>query len=80
LARFSAAVVTAFALVLMLPRFGITGAAIASLIGYSAMLVIALAGFVKKRQLNLWRNCLRPERRDLFLPNWRSLLGLSSAR
>jgi O-antigen/teichoic acid export membrane protein len=79
-ARFSAAVVTAFALVLMLPRFGITGAAIASLIGYSAMLVIALAGFVKKRQLNLWRNCLRPERRDLFLPNWRSLLGLSSAR
>jgi O-antigen/teichoic acid export membrane protein len=79
-ARFSAAVVTAFALVLMLPRFGITGAAIASLIGYSAMLVIALVAFVKKRQLNLWRNCLRPERRDVFIPNWRSLLGLSSAR
>ena len=80
LARFSAAVVTAFALVLMLPRFGITGAAIASLIGYSAMLVIVLAGFVKKRNLNLWRNRLRPERRDIFLPNWRSLLGFSSAR
>ena len=46
---------------------------------YSVMLVVALIGFVKKRQLHLWKNCLRPERRDLFIPNWRSLLGLSSA-
>jgi hypothetical protein len=43
------------------------------------MLVVALIGFVRKRQLRLWKNCLRPERRDLFIPNWRSLLGLSSA-
>jgi len=78
-ARFSAAVVTAVALVVLLPRMGITGAAISSLIGYSVMLMVALVGFVKKRQLHLWNNCLRPERRDLFLPNWRSLLGLSSA-
>lgn len=79
LARFSAAVITGAALVVLLPRMGITGAAIASLIGYSVMLVVALIGFVKKRQLRLWKNCLRPERRDLFVPNWRSLLGLSSA-
>jgi len=78
-ARFSAAVVTAVALVVLLPRMGITGAAISSLIGYSIMLMVALVGFVKKRQLHLWKNCLRPERHDLFLPNWRSLLGLGSA-
>jgi len=41
--------------------------------------VVALVGFAKKRGLNLWNNCLRPQRRDLLIPNWRSLLGLSSA-
>jgi O-antigen/teichoic acid export membrane protein len=79
LARFSAAVVTGVALVVLLPRMGITGAAIASLIGYAVMLVVALIGFTRKRQLRLWSNCLRPQRRDLFIPNWRALLGLSSA-
>ena len=79
IARFSAAVVTGVALVVLLPRMGITGAAIASLVGYSVMLVVALVGFAKKRKLSLWRNCLRPQRRDLIIPNWRSLLGLSSA-
>jgi O-antigen/teichoic acid export membrane protein len=79
LARFAAAVVTGVGLVVLLPRFGITGAAIASLIGYSVMLVVALIGFAKKRRLSLWENCLRPQRRDLFVPNWRSLLGFGSA-
>ena len=79
IARFSAAVVTGFALVILLPRMGITGAAIASLIGYSVMLVVALVGFAKKRGLSLWNNCLRPRRHDLLIQNWRSLLGLSSA-
>jgi O-antigen/teichoic acid export membrane protein len=79
LARFSAAVVTGAALLVLLPRMGITGAAIASLIGYTVMLAIALFGFVKKRQLSLWKNCLRPQRRDLLIRNWRSLLGFSSA-
>ena len=78
LARFSSAVVTGVTLVVLLPRFGITGAAIASLIGYSVMLGIALFGFIKKRQLRLWTNCLRPQRRDLLIPNWRSLLGFGS--
>ncbi len=79
LARFAAAVVTGIGLVVLLPRMGITGAAIASLIGYSVMLIVALVGFIKKRQLHLWKNCLRPQRRDLWIPNWRSLLGFSSA-
>jgi len=79
LARFAAAVVTGIGLVVLLPRMGITGAAIASLIGYSVMLVVALIGFIRKRKLHLWKNCLRPQRRDLLVPNWRSLLGVSSA-
>lgn len=79
LARFSAAVVTAGGLLILLPRFGITGAAIASLIGYTVMLVIALFGFMRKRKLGLWK-CLRPQRRDLLIPNFRSLGGLTLAK
>jgi Na+-driven multidrug efflux pump len=74
-ARFTAAVVTGIALIVLLPRLGITGAAIASLIGYSVMLIVALIGFIKTRKLQLWQNCLRPQRRDLSIPNWRLLLG-----
>jgi O-antigen/teichoic acid export membrane protein len=79
LARFSAAAVTTVGLLVLLPRLGITGAAIASLIGYSVMLFIALFAFVKKRRLGLW-SCLRPRWRDLLVPNWRSLLGFAFAK
>jgi len=71
MARFSAAVVTGIALVILLPRLGITGAAIASLIGYSAMLAVALFAFIRKRRLSLW-DCLRPQRRDILFASWRS--------
>jgi O-antigen/teichoic acid export membrane protein len=70
IARFAAAVVTAGALMFLLPRFGITGAAIASLIGYSVMLLVALLVFVRKRRLTLWE-CLRPQRQDFM--GWKSL-------
>src|SRR5207247_2015302 len=43
-----------------------------------AVPLIALIGFIKKRQLHLWENCLRPQRRDLLVPNWRSLMGFST--
>jgi len=78
-AKFSAAAVTTVGLLVLLPRLGITGAAIASLIGYSVMLFIALFAFVKKRRLGLW-SCLRPRWRDLLVPNWRSLLGFAFAK
>jgi O-antigen/teichoic acid export membrane protein len=79
LAKFSAAAVTTVGLLVLLPRWGITGAAIASLIGYTVMLVIALFAFVKKRRLGLW-SCLRPRWRDLLVPNWRSLIGFAFAK
>ena len=70
MARFSAAVVTAIALVILLPRFGITGAAVASLIGYSVMLLVALMVFARKRRLSLWV-FLRPQLQDFT--GWQSL-------
>ncbi|MDX6382830.1 MAG: hypothetical protein QOK48_403 [Blastocatellia bacterium] len=79
LARFSAAAVTTVGLLVLLPRMGITGAAIASLIGYTVMLFISLFAFVKKRRLGLW-TCLRPRWRDLLVPNWRSMLGFAFAK
>src|SRR5260370_9554279 len=48
-ARFSAAVVKAVALLILLPRRGIPGPAIASLMGYSLSLVISLFGFLERR-------------------------------
>jgi len=71
-ARFSAAIVTAVALLILLPRLGITGAAIASFIGYSVMFVVALVSFMKKRQLRFWK-CLRPQRQDILIANWKSV-------
>jgi enterobacterial common antigen flippase len=79
MARFAGAISTAIALLILLPRFGITGAAMASLIGYSLMLVIALVAFLKKRQLNLW-HCLRPSRRDVPFPHWATLRGFLFAK
>jgi O-antigen/teichoic acid export membrane protein len=79
IARFTAAVVTAAALLVLLPRFGITGAAVASFIGYSVMLVVALFGFVKKRGLRL-RDCLRPQRQDIRLANWHSVRAFAFSK
>ena len=72
MARFSAAIVTAVALLILLPRLGIDGAAIASLIGYSVMLLVALFFFIRKRNLRLWE-CLRLHRRDILIANWKSV-------
>ena len=78
-ARFSAAIATALTLPFLLPRLGITGAAIASLLGYGVMLGVALFGFIKKRQLSLW-NCLRPRRQDVLFAHWRYLRAFAFAK
>ena len=44
-----------------------------------ALLVVALMGFARKRQLNLWQ-CLRPQRRDLLIPNWKMRRGFAFAK
>ncbi len=77
IARFSAAVVTAIALLILLPRQGITGAAIASLIGYSVMLVVALIALIHGRRLGFWAY-LRPQRRDIPFGRLKSLFSFSA--
>jgi len=79
IARFSAAVVTATMLFVLLPRYGIAGAAIASLIGYAVMLAVALLGFVKKRGLRL-RDCLRPQSSDIPIDKLKLLPGFGMLR
>jgi O-antigen/teichoic acid export membrane protein len=71
-ARLSAAVVTAVSLLILLPKLGITGAAIASFVGYTVMFIVALVSFMKKRDLKFWA-CLRPRRHDILVANWKSV-------
>lgn len=66
LARLASAIVTVFALVYWLPRYGIVGAALSSLLGYSVMLVVALFWLVRKQRISLW-DCIRPQRGDIPL-------------
>jgi O-antigen/teichoic acid export membrane protein len=75
IARFLSAAVTAPALLILIPRMGIEGAAIASLIGYSVMLVVALVALVRRRQLGFWRY-LRPQRQDIPIARLRALATL----
>lgn len=81
IARFASAAVTAVALLILLPRNGITGAAISSLIGYSVLLCVSLFALLRRRQLGFWRY-LRPQRRDIPFAQLKSLAsaGLLSAR
>jgi len=81
IARFLSAAVTAPALLILIPRMGIKGAAIASLIGYTVMLLAALVGLIQRRQLGFWRY-LRPQRHDIPIARLRALATLrwASAR
>jgi O-antigen/teichoic acid export membrane protein len=78
IARFLSAVATAPALLFLLPRMGIEGAAIASLIGYSVMLIVALIALIRRRRLGFW-NYLRPQRQDIPVTRLRDLATLSWA-
>jgi len=53
-----------------LGAIGLTGAAVASLIGYTVMLLVALMVFARKRRLSLWV-FLRPQLQDFT--GWQSL-------
>jgi len=76
IARFASAIVTGGVLLILIPRMGITGAAIASLIGYSVLLVVALMALVYRRELGLWQY-LRPQRRDFPMAKLKSLANSS---
>ena len=64
IARITSAGVMVVALLSWLPTRGIQGAALASIIGYSVMFLVALFWFLRLRKISLW-NCLRPRWDDL---------------
>jgi O-antigen/teichoic acid export membrane protein len=63
-ARLSAALVMVVTLVMWLPKWGIRGAALASITGYSVMFVVALFWFLRQQKISLWE-CLRPRQADI---------------
>jgi O-antigen/teichoic acid export membrane protein len=63
-ARIAAALVMVAALLTLLPRRGIQGAALSSIAGYSVMFLIALFWLLKRGQITLWE-CLRPRWSDV---------------
>ncbi len=64
IARLASAVVTVLALLYWLPTRGIVGAALASLLGYSVMLIVALYWLVRKQKVSL-SDCFIPRRNDI---------------
>jgi enterobacterial common antigen flippase len=78
-ARFLSALITVPALIILLPRLGIEGAAIASLIGYSVMLITAVLGLIQRRRLGVWQH-LRPQTYDIQYARLTAAAALSSWR
>jgi len=66
IARISAALVMVVTLRSWLPTRGIEGAALASIVGYSVMFLVALFWFLWNCEISLWE-CLRPRWDDLPL-------------
>ena len=64
IARTAAALVMVVTLLAWLPRWGIRGAALASISGYSVMLVVALFWFLRQQKISLWE-CLCPRFDDV---------------
>jgi O-antigen/teichoic acid export membrane protein len=75
IARLSSAVVTVVSLLLLLPRLGIVGAAVASLLGYGVTMLIAVFWLLRKRDLGIW-GYLRPRREDIPVAHLRAFLRL----
>ena len=70
IARIAAALVMVVALVTLLPRRGIQGAALSSIAGYSVMFLVALFWLLRRSDITLWE-CLRPRWSDVpmsFMP------------
>jgi len=75
IARVSSAAVTVIALLTLLPRFGIAGAAMASLLGYSVMMIVAFIALLRLRERTMW-SYLKPRTSDLPITQLRSFLRM----
>jgi O-antigen/teichoic acid export membrane protein len=66
IARMAAALMMVVTLLAWLPRWGIRGAALSSISGYTVMFVVALFWFLREQKISLWE-CLRPRLADVPL-------------
>jgi O-antigen/teichoic acid export membrane protein len=78
-ARITSGVTTVAALLILMPRWGIIGVALASLIGYGTLFVVAVMCFVRQENIRLWQ-FLRPRSDDISFEKVRSLIGLHTLR
>lgn len=72
-ARVASAVTTVVLLLILLPRWGMLGAAVSSLIGYGVMLGVALFFLLRRVNLSPWE-FLRPRRDDITLAQLKSIV------
>ena len=79
IARLASTVTTVAALLIFLPRWGIIGAAAASLLGYGTLLFVALFCFLRQQQIGLWE-FLHPRRGDITYGNLKNLISFSILR
>ena len=79
IARLASAVVTLISLLLLLPRLGIVGAAVASLLGYTMTMLIGLFWLVRKKELGVLAY-LRPRREDISIAQLRALFKIEPLR
>ena len=79
IARLASAVVTLISLLLLLPRLGIVGAAVASLLGYTMTMLIGLFWLVRKKELGVLAY-LRPRRGDISIAQLRALFKIEPLR
>ncbi len=79
IARVASAIVTVVSLVLLLPIWGIRGAAVASILGYSLMFIVALFSLLRIRDIGLWE-FLRPRSDDISIKKMRTFLQFPSVK
>jgi O-antigen/teichoic acid export membrane protein len=78
-ARLASTVTTVAALFVFLPRWGIIGAAAASLLGYGTLLFVALFCFLRQQRIGFWE-FLCPRREDISYEKIKALLNFSTLR
>jgi amino acid adenylation domain-containing protein len=78
LSRLSSAVITVITLLVWLPKYGILGAALSSLAGYSAMFFVALFWLMRKQKLTL-REIFHPQKKDIPMKEISSILRRPAA-
>ena len=78
-ARLASSVTSVVSLLVLLPRWGMIGAALASIIGYSTLFVVAVACFIRQERMSLWY-FLKPRSEDISLEKVRSIIRFNTLR